>query len=296
MQSLLSWFKPKTKTMKKVMVLSALSIGILATSCVSKKKYVQLQNEYDNTRSTLTKTQVEKEELQAKYNSIQNRVEAYNTKINSLKDESDAKFETVGDVAVISENQKKQMRKTLQNVDPQKLANAKTLQDSINLAVGYSLTKSMRENFDGNDEDEDIDVNIDETVVMISVSDKLLFNSGSYRVSNKANSLLERLAAVINSEPAIEVMIEGHTDDRTVKQGSYIKDNWDLSTERATAIIRKLADDYNVAPEKMIAAGRSSYKPLVANDSNENRAANRRTRILILPNLDKFFALMSKEG
>ncbi|WP_339662147.1 OmpA/MotB family protein [Croceibacter atlanticus] len=282
--------------MKKVMVLSALSIGILATSCVSKKKYVQLQNEYDNTRSTLTKTQVEKEELQAKYNSIQNRVEAYNTKINSLKDESDAKFETVGDVAVISENQKKQMRKTLQNVDPQKLANAKTLQDSINLAVGYSLTKSMRENFDGNDEDEDIDVNIDETVVMISVSDKLLFNSGSYRVSNKANSLLERLAAVINSEPAIEVMIEGHTDDRTVKQGSYIKDNWDLSTERATAIIRKLADDYNVAPEKMIAAGRSSYKPLVANDSNENRAANRRTRILILPNLDKFFALMSKEG
>ncbi len=278
------------------MVLSALSIGILATSCVSKKKYVQLQNEYDNTRSTLTKTQVEKEELQAKYNSIQNRVEAYNTKINSLKDESDAKFETVGDVAVISENQKKQMRKTLQNVDPQKLANAKTLQDSINLAVGYSLTKSMRENFDGNDEDEDIDVNIDETVVMISVSDKLLFNSGSYRVSNKANSLLERLAAVINSEPAIEVMIEGHTDDRTVKQGSYIKDNWDLSTERATAIIRKLADDYNVAPEKMIAAGRSSYKPLVANDSNENRAANRRTRILILPNLDKFFALMSKEG
>jgi chemotaxis protein MotB len=280
--------------MKKVMVLSALSIGILATSCVSKKKYVQLQNEYDNTRSTLTKTQVEKEELQAKYNSIQDRVEAYNTKINSLKDESDAKFEAVGDVAVISENQKKQMRMTLQNVDPQKLANAKTLQDSINLAVGYSLTKSMKENFDGNDED--IDVNIDETVVMISVSDKLLFNSGSYNVSNKANSLLERLAAVINSEPAIEVMVEGHTDDRTVKKGSYIKDNWDLSTERATAIIRKLADDYNVAPEKMIAAGRSSYKPLVANDSNDNRAANRRTRILILPNLDKFFALMSKEG
>ena len=98
------------------MVLSALSIGILATSCVSKKKYVQLQNEYDNTRSTLTKTQVEKEELQAKYNSIQDRVEAYNTKINSLKDESDAKFETVGDVAVISENQKKQNSKGMGNI------------------------------------------------------------------------------------------------------------------------------------------------------------------------------------
>ena len=280
--------------MYKFIVLSALSIGIMTTSCVSKKKYVQLQSEYDNTKSTLTKTQVEKEALEAKYNSIQDRVEAYNTKINSLKEESDAKFETVGNTTVISENQKERMRQTLKNVDPQKLANAKTLQDSINLAVGYNLTKSMKANFGGNDED--IDVNIDETVVMISVSDKLLFNSGSYRVSNKANGLLERLAAVINSEPAIEVMVEGHTDDRTVKQGSYIKDNWDLSTERATAIIRKLSDDYNVAPEKMIAAGRSSYKPLVSNDSNENRAANRRTRILILPNLDKFFALMSKEG
>lgn len=280
--------------MNKFIVLSALSIGIMTTSCVSKKKYVQLQSEYDNTKSTLTKTQVEKEALEAKYNSIQDRVEAYNTKINSLKEESDAKFETVGNAAVISENQKERMRQTLKNVDPQKLANARTLQDSINLAVGYNLTKSMKANFGGNDED--IDVNIDETVVMISVSDKLLFNSGSYRVSNKANGLLERLAAVINSEPAIEVMVEGHTDDRTVKQGSYIKDNWDLSTERATAIIRKLSDDYNVAPEKMIAAGRSSYKPLVSNDSNENRAANRRTRILILPNLDKFFALMSKEG
>lgn len=280
--------------MNKFIVLSALSIGIMTTSCVSKKKYVQLQSEYDNTKSTLTKTQVEKEALEAKYNSIQDRVEAYNTKINSLKEESDAKFETVGNATVISENQKERMRQTLKNVDPQKLANARTLQDSINLAVGYNLTKSMKANFGGNNED--IDVNIDETVVMISVSDKLLFNSGSYRVSNKANGLLERLAAVINSEPAIEVMVEGHTDDRTVKQGSYIKDNWDLSTERATAIIRKLSDDYNVAPEKMIAAGRSSYKPLVSNDSNENRAANRRTRILILPNLDKFFALMSKEG
>jgi len=280
--------------MKNVIVLSALSIGLLATSCVSKKKYVQLQSEYDNTRSTLTKTQVEKEQLEAKYNSIQERVEAYNTKINSLKEVSDAKFENVNNVAVISENQKTQMRKTLKNVDAEKLANARTLQDSINLAVGYSLTKSMKENFDGNEED--IDVNIDETVVMISVSDKLLFNSGSYKVSSKANNLLERLAAVINSEPSIEVMIEGHTDDQTVKGGSYVKDNWDLSTERATAIIRKLADNYNVAPEKMIAAGRSSYKPLVGNDTKENRATNRRTRILILPNLDKFFALMSKEG
>ena len=108
---------------------------------------------------------------------------------------------------------------------------------------------------------------------------------------NKANDILQKLANVINSEPSIEVMVEGHTDSRSIST-SKIADNWDLSVLRATSVVRKLQKDYGVAPEKLIASGRSSYKPLAENDSNENRAKNRRTRIVILPNLDKFFALM----
>lgn len=273
--------------MKKIS-LSLLAVVLLA-SCVSKKKYVQLEQEHGQTKSQLTKTAVEKEELEAKFAKIEARVADYNSKINELAEENDAQFVSV-DGAVISNDVKKQMRETLKNVAPGKLSEAKTLKDSMNLALSYNLQKS----FDTNtlNEDEDIAIDINETVVMISISDKLLFNTASYNVSNKANDILQKLANIINSEPSIEVMVEGHTDARTINTPK-LADNWDLSVMRATSVVRKLQNDFNVAPEKLIASGRSSYQPLVANDTKEDRAKNRRTRIVILPNIDKFFALMA---
>ncbi len=275
--------------MRTINTVALLGVTILSVSCVSKKKYTELQGQYDNTRVTLTKTQVEKEELEARYSAIENRVADYNSKINSLRDENYNKLDLVENIAAISESTKDKMRATLKNANQQELSGAKTLEDSMNLAISYNLKKNLDQNVTS---DEDIQVDIDETVVMINVSDKLLFNSGSYRVSNKADNLLKRLADVINSEPAIEVMVEGHTDDQTVKEGAYIKDNWELSVERSTAIIRELQDKYGVDPKKLIAAGRSSYLPLVDNASKEDRAKNRRTRIVILPNLDKFLSLV----
>ncbi|GGW97186.1 flagellar motor protein MotB [Salegentibacter mishustinae] len=262
----------------------------MLSSCVSKKKYVALESELDDTRSTLQKTQVEKEEIEEKYARIEERVADYNSKINSLREENDSKME-MNDLTVMSNNNKDKMRATIAKMNPEKVAEAKTLEDSINLAVSHNLKSNISEGSD----DEDIDITVDETVVMINVSDKLLFGSGSYRVSNNAQPLLKKLAEVINSEPAMEVMIEGHTDDRTMVEGSYIQDNWDLSVRRATSIVRLLQDKYDVAPEKLIAAGRSSYQPLVDNTNNENRAKNRRTRIVIIPNLDKFFAMLESE-
>ncbi|HSM62878.1 MAG TPA: OmpA family protein, partial [Gillisia sp.] len=114
-------------------------------------------------------------------------------------------------------------------------------------------------------------------------------------LNNKADGLMKKLAEVINSEPSMEVMVEGHTDSQTMVPGSYIKDNWELSVQRSTAIVRALQDKYNVDPAKLIAAGRSSYVPLVENSNKENMAKNRRTRIVIIPNLDKFFAMMDSE-
>lgn len=269
------------------------------TSCVSKKKYVELENQYNDTRSTLSKTQLEKEEIEAKYAKIEERVANYNAKIQSLSssnqsltDLSNERLQRVGNVA-ISNNDREQMRKALANVDQNELAQAKTLQDSMNLIISYNLKKNLDNSLIADGEEDDIKIDIDETVVMITISDKLLFSSGSFRVNPKANNLLERLANVINSEPALEVMVEGHTDAQTVKPGAYIKDNWELSVERSTAVIRVLQDKYGVAPEKLIAAGRSSYHPLTENDTKDGRAINRRTRIVILPNLDKFLALLS---
>ena len=283
--------------MKKISIL--LVTTILLSSCVSKKKYMALEQENGEIKSELAKTIVEKEDLENKFAKIQARVDRYNEKINSLNEdveglkiENDIKLDVNADGTVMSNESKRKMLATLENVDPEKLAEAKTLKDSMNLAVQYNLAKTM-DRTDLN-EDEDIAVNINETVVMISISDKMLFNTGSYRISNKANDILQKLADVINSEESIDVMVEGHTDSRTINT-EKIADNWDLSVLRATSVVRKLQNKYGVAPEKMIASGRSSYQPLVDNDTRENRSKNRRTRIILMPNIDKFFALMESK-
>lgn len=260
------------------------------TSCVSKKKYTELENNYNNTRSELQQAQVENEELEGKLTAIEERVSDYNAKINSLRTENDEKLE-MNELTAMSNVNKQKMRETLTKVDPAALAEAQTLEDSINLAVSYNLEQEISDGAS-----EDIEITVDETVVMINVSDNLLFRSGSARVSREAYPLLQKLADVINSEPSMEVMVEGHTDDKKVVENSYLIDNWDLSVRRAAAIVRLLQDRFDVAPEKLIAAGRSSYHPLVENNSADNRAKNRRTRIVILPNLDKFLALLDSEN
>lgn len=272
--------------MKKTVLVSVLSLAMFS-SCVSKKKYVELETELSNTQSNLQRTAMEKEEAQAKLDAIEARVADYNAKINSLKESNDEKME-MNDLTVMSNKTKQQMRATLAKVDQSELSQATTLEDSINLAVSYNLKQSITDDSDS----DDVQITIDKTVVMINVSDKLLFRSGSYRLNNKADGLMKKLAEVINSEPSMEVMVEGHTDSQTMVPGSHIQDNWDLSVRRSTSIVRALQDKYNVDPAKLIAAGRSSYAPLVENSNKENMAKNRRTRIVIIPNLDKFFAMM----
>lgn len=275
----------------------ALLAVILLSSCVSKKKYVALEQENGQIKSELTKTRVEKEDLEAKFDAIQKRVDAYNAKINTLSadvnalsEDNDSKLTLSEDGTVVSNDMRRQMEATLANVDPYKLSQAKTLKDSMNLAVAHNLERFVDRST--LDEDDDVAIDINETVVMISISDKMLFNSGSYRVSSKADNILEKLANVINSEPSLDVMVEGHTDPRTINTAT-VKDNWDLSVLRATSVVRRLQDKFNVMPEQLIASGRSSYQPLTENDTREGRSRNRRTRIILMPNIDKFFALMS---
>lgn len=283
--------------MKKISIL--LVTAILLSSCVSKKKYVALEQENGEIKSELTKTKVAKEDLEAKFALIEARVNEYNSKIQSLNEDvagltidNKAKFEVSKDGTVTSGASKERMRETLKNVDPEKLAAASTLKDSMNLAVQYNLNKAI--NSSAINEDEDIAVNINETVVMISIADDMLFNTASYRVGNKADKILKKLADVINSEPSLDVMVEGHTDSRSINTDK-VSDNWELSVLRATSVVKKLQEEFNVAPEQLIASGRSSYQPLVENNSNENRSKNRRTRIILMPNIDKFFALMEEK-
>jgi chemotaxis protein MotB len=282
------------------LIIPATAIALLVASCVSKKKFVALESQYTNTKGSLQKTTLEKEALEAKFAAIKDRVVAYNEKINFLKsdnitleNENDVKLEIVGNSAIISNKTREKVNETLAKLDPAILAKAKNLKDSLNLVISYNLKNKM--NTGDLDGSEDINIDIDQTVVMISISDKLLFNTASYRVKNGAYSLISKLAALIKSEPSIDVMIEGHTDSRTISNLA-VQDNWDLSVKRATAIVRLLENKYKIEGSRLIASGRGSTVPLVPNTSDENRAKNRRTKIVILPNLDKFLSLLADDG
>lgn len=267
---------------------------LLLTSCVSKKKYVNLESKFVNTKGSLQK-------LQLKLDKINKRVDVYNAKINSLKGdnitlekENALKLEMIGNKAVISKAVRAKMNKTLAKIAPEKLAKAKTLKDSLNLAISYNVVRKTLGKTEFNNS-EDINIDIDQTVVMISISEKLLFNSGSYKIKKSALELITKLADIIQSEPSMDVMIEGHTDSQTIKNES-VQDNWDLSVKRATSIVRLLQNKFEIEGSRLIASGRGDTMPLFPNINKENRAKNRRTRIVILPNLDKFFALLAEEG
>lgn len=269
--------------MKRIIAVTALA-AITFTSCVSKKKYLAAT-------SSLQETQQQNEKLEAKLGAIEGKVSNYYAKINSLTDTNDSlnyHQMSISDLTAMSEANKDAMRATLAKVDNSIVAQAETLEDSINIAVAYNLERHIN----SNGENDDVQVSVDGTVVMVNLSDELLFRSGSSRVSKDAYPILRKLAAVINTEPAMEVLVEGHTDSRTVVEESYLIDNWDLSLRRSAAVVRLLQNKFNVTPEKLIAAGRSSYDPILKGDSKEAMARNRRTTITILPNLDKFLALL----
>lgn len=283
----------------KLFITPVICIALLTTSCVSKKRYVALESQHIAIKGTLQKTTIEKDKLSAKFEKIERRVASYNKKISSLESdnvtlekENDVKLDKVGNVAVLSNRTREKMNRTLAKVDPTVLAKAKTLKDSLNLAISYNLKNKIHSDDLGTSGD--IDINIDQTVVMISIADKLLFNTASYRVKQSAYKVITRLADIIKSEPSIDVMIEGHTDSRTINN-AVVQDNWDLSVKRATAIVRLLQTKFDVDGSRLIAAGRGDTMPLVPNTSNQNRAKNRRTKIIILPNLDKFFALLAED-
>ncbi len=278
--------------MKRLILLSGVSLLLFTTSCVSKKKYTEMEDKYEDAQSELYKKN-------AKLDEIENKVENYYAKINALQDEnqgliedSEGKLDLTADGMVASEKSKKAMRETLKNVDPDKLAEAETLSDSMDLAVSYNLKKSFGE---AEEDDEDLNINVDRTIVEITISDNLMFKSGSYYVNPKAYDLLSKIAELTKSEPAIDVLVEGHTDSQTLIEGSYIEDNWDLSLRRSASVVRILQDKYGVEGKQLIASGRSSFMPVADNESVEGREKNRRTRIIILPNLDKFLALLGEE-
>jgi len=287
--------------MKKVFL--ALSIVLLISSCVSKKDYVLLEasnlkikNELLVAKNDLTQCIIDKEKNLTQAGSYQSKISDLETTVVDLKRDKRKTEEFVDNLTVLTKGANDNIKETLIQLSKKDqyikyIRRAMTKKDSVNLAVAFHLKKELKDGLD----DEDIEINVEKTVVFISISDNLLFKSGSYDLTEKAFKVLAKVATVVNGQPNMDVMIESHTDSRSIKT-EFLQDNWDLSVKRATSIARTLQHRYSVTPERLIAAGRSSYVPLVPNNTDTNRAKNRRTKIIIMPRLDQFFDLLEEDA
>lgn len=262
-------------------------------SCSAPKKLKKCGENYTKLDSAYRVLMLENARCQTSNKADQERIKLLEAQLADSKANSNQVLNQLKDLSVISGSQAESIKKSLDNIGVKDayikdLQSAINRKDSLNMALVINLKSAI-----GNLEDKDINVKVDKGVVYVDISDKMLFKSGSYDINDQASTVLGKVAKVITSQPDIEFMVEGHTDNKPY-HGGVLLDNWDLSVKRATAVVRELQTKYNVPPNRMTAAGRGEYMPIASNDTKEGNAANRRTRIVILPQLDQFFKLLEK--
>ncbi len=278
--------------MKKIFLL-ILSVSFLLPSCVSQKKYAALEAMNQQSKDLLNSATVKLNSCIDEKAGAEAELKSLKEQVTFLSNNNQDLINTMGNLTTLSQKGAENLEKSLESMKEKDLTintmrDAVTRRDSVTLALVTSLKGTF---IDINDKD--IEVNVEKGVVFISISDKLLFNSGSYVVSERAKEVLGKVAKVVLEKPEIEFLVEGHTDDQSI-QNEVLLDNWDLSVKRATSVVRVLQNDFGVQPERMTAAGRSYYVPVTDNDTAENRSKNRRTRIVVLPKLDQFYDLIEQ--
>jgi len=280
--------------MKKIFIL-IVSSTLLLSSCVSQKKFAELQTEYDATKQQLTDANGKVLTCQVEKDKLANQMAALESQNKFLTENNSQNIRQIESLTTLSQSASGNIKDIVAQLSEKDkyingIRGAMSRKDSINLALAVNLKSALADGI----QDEDIIIDVEKTVVYITISDKLLFKSGSSVISNKAKGLLAKVAAVIAEKPEMEVMVEGYTDNVPINT-ARTKDNWDLSTQRANAVIRVLQNDYKIDPKRLIAAGRSEYLPLATNDTPEGRSRNRRTRFVILPKLDQFFDILEQK-
>ncbi len=294
--------------MKFLLALALVSIG--AFSCVSPKKlqeaeskygqlnsaYAELQSKYRDAQDAVSKNKNDADRFGATNKSLQSTIDDLNKQVDFLRNNNTTVLSQLKDLSVVTGAQAESIKKSLENIGAkdlyiQDLQGSMARKDSINMSLVMNLKGAI-----GDLNDEDINIKVDKGVVYVDISDKLLFKSGSFTITDKAKGVLGKVAKVLAAQPNIEFMVEGHTDSKQmIASETAIDDNWDLSVKRATTVVRLLQETYGIDPKRMTAAGRGEYKPLTGNDNAADRAKNRRTRIVILPQLDQFFKLLERK-
>lgn len=259
----------------------ALTIG--ATSCVPKKRlldsqiaYRYLQNDSARMANKISEQNDEIARLNSRLNDLTQKIAALNHENDNLAKDANA-----------TQSQLDENRRALLSQQ----AKAKQLQDLLDAqkAKSTELRKKMTEALKGFNSDQ-LTVTQKNGKVYVSMQESLLFPSGSAVLNQQGIGALGKLAEVLNQNPEINIEVEGHTDSIPIR--IRFKDNWQLSTERALSIVRVLIDNYHVNPLKLIASGHSEYDPVAPNATPEGRAKNRRTEIVLTPNLDEMYKLL----
>lgn len=298
--------------MKKVLILMA--SFALVTSCVSKKKLVEAQAEYStfkaSSENNLNKVRSELRdcdksksgiefELKSKTNELDMKSKQWVAQNKALEDQIDYLKKTntnlldrMSDLSIVSKSGAESIKKSLETLNDQSkyikdLNSSVQRKDSLNLALVMTLKRSLADI-----NDEDVTVEVKKGVVYISISDKMLFQSGSAMINPKAEVVLEKVSRVVNDHKELDILVEGHTDNVPITTNCLI-DNWDLSAKRATSVVRLLQSKFGISPERMTAGGRSEFVPKVSNSSDAGRKVNRRTEIIVLPKLDQFFQMLA---
>ncbi|WP_341843090.1 OmpA family protein [Chitinophaga caseinilytica] len=272
---------------------AVVAIAIFGSSCVSNKKFAALQGTYGELQNDY-------KALNDKYQDCQREMTGSTTRVRSLEEQiaqQRAGLRSLQDALNKCLNSSSQgnvnISKLVDEINAsnryiQQLVNSKNKSDSLNMVLTNNLTRSL-----SREEMRDVDVQVLKGVVYISLSDKMLYRSGSYEISPAAGETLSKIAKIITDYRDYEVLIEGNTDNVPISQKN-IRNNWDLSALRASSVVQALQTTYGVDPKRLTAGGRGEYNPIASNDAEEGRSRNRRTQIIITPKLDQFMELIDK--
>ena len=288
----------KLKTMKKLNFIPFLLLAVFLSSCVSQKKYTAalnqteaLETKLNNCNDALKESNNERLVLESDLSNERNKSQNLTQQMEYFKSTNTNLLDQLSVLSVVSKSGAESIKKSLEALNEQNkyikdLTSSMQRKDSINLALVMNLKRSL-DNFD----DEDISIEVKKGVVYVSISDKMLFKSGSYKVSAQAEGVLGKIAKIINDHKELDILVEGHTDNVPISS-DCMTDNWDLSAKRATSIVSLMQTKFEVDPARMTAGGRSEFVPKTTNQTAKGKAINRRTEIIILPKLDQFFKLL----
>lgn len=273
-----------------------------ASSCKSKKRLLELQSlqaAHEKSLATLADCDKRTADLQASLRGKDTDLQGKDKQLGDLQSQIDYLKKTntnlldrMSDLSIVSKSGAESIRKSLETLNAQtqyvnNLNSTMQRKDSLNLALVMNLKRSLADI-----NDQDVQVEVKKGVVYVSISDKLLFKSGSYDVNKAAEVVLEKVARVVNDHNELDILVEGHTDAVPIST-PYLKDNWDLSAMRATSVARLLQSKFGIRPDRLTAGGRSEYEPKDDNATATGRRVNRRTEIILTPKLDQFFNLLS---